>query len=163
MSDFNKFTCCPEYRRPTIVCGIHWVITALVVLLFFFSYGLVFGLFRARGSDQQLVTLDDGDRLFPESVGYNVRVLSFVYGVSVTMQFSPVSFPPNFTTPDGRLFADSLGLQINGIKYSYAVGTVPGIIVQTIGYETGDSQDYPFDDYTAPVSVCGSKTQIRLD
>ena len=102
---------------------VHWAVSITVILLFFMAYGIVFGLFRARGSDSQLVSMSDGNMLLGE-VTFGVRVLGFQYGVSANLQFSPLSFPPGFTTPDGRLAVDSLGVQINGVKYSYANGTV---------------------------------------
>jgi hypothetical protein len=142
--------------RPTWAC-FHWALVALILFLFFASYVAVFGSFEAIGNDKRIESFQATEALRNHSTGWHGMILAHNYGVSLTYQLAPVFLPPNYTTNDGRLRGRSVGVMVNGVQYSYADGTVPGIITQTIGFDTGDSQDYPFDEYTASLNVCQSQ------
>jgi len=126
---------------PRPVQCFHWLLVIVILALFFGAYGAVFGAFRASGSSPSSANFVG----LPSQTGFTawqLKVLSQTYGYSAQLQFTPISFPAGFTSPDGRLISNSIGVSINGVQYSFAAGTLPGIITQDIGYDTGDSQEY---------------------
>ena len=126
---------------PRPVQCFHWLLVIVILALFFGAYGAVFGAFRASGSSPSSANFV-GLPSQTQFTAWQLKVLSQTYGYSAQLQFTPISFPAGFTSPDGRLISNSIGVSINGVQYSFTAGTLPGIITQDIGYDTGDSQEY---------------------
>jgi hypothetical protein len=147
-------------RKQTHPCEIiKAIIAVLIVLLFFCCYVVVFSIFKTEDDGNRSTTsFDDG---LASSAGGLPRVNCTLsvdkidYGIGVTMLLDCTTGLPDELVNESTLYlTKQVNVIVNRRSYSFKAGTIPNIISVPVSWSDGNLQDYPFDDYTAPIEVC---------
>jgi len=137
---------------------IGYIAALLVIVAFFTSYGVVFGIFKSVGDGRKVDVfrnvIDNSTVAQPLlNVTCTLSVTDSKYGVDVSLDLNCTTGLPDAIVLNTLFLATPFNVIFNRQLSTFSEGDVPGIVSQTIPWASGSVQDYPFDSYYADLSV----------
>lgn len=137
---------------------IGYIAALLVIVAFFTSYGVVFGIFKSVGDGRKVDVfrnvIDNSTVAQPLlNITCTLSVTDSKYGVDVSLDLNCTTGLPDAIVLNTLFLATPFNVIFNRQLSTFSEGDVPGIVSQTIPWASGSVQDYPFDSYYADLSV----------
>jgi len=146
---------------------IGYIAALLVIVAFFTSYGVVFGIFKSVGDGRKVDVfrnvIDNSTVAQPLlNITCTLSVTDSKYGVDVSLDLNCTTGLPDAIVLNTLFLATPFNVIFNRQLSTFSEGDVPGIVSQTIPWASGSVQDYPFDSYYADLSVRTVRGSLAL-